>query len=58
MMGRNLRTRLPTSDNELTPKWPEFEQAKLKNEQNFNRTFGSRKLPEIQQRSKVRIKLP
>ena len=65
MMGRNLRTRLPISDYELTPKWPEFdvvkendEQAKLKNEQNFNRTFGARKLPEIQPNSKVRIKLP
>lgn len=65
MMGRNLRTRLPVSDDELQPKWPDFnivkendDKAKLKNEENFNRTHGARKLPAIQTQSDVRVKLP
>jgi hypothetical protein len=65
LIGRNMRTKLPTLPVNLTPCWPDFvevrendNEAKNKSAANFNRRKGARKLPEIPIGQQVRVRLP
>ena len=64
IMGRMIRTQLPRPTDELTPKWPDMEkvkkkdeEAKNKNAQNYNRIHGAKPLPEIPEGALVRRRL-
>ena len=63
LMGRALRTTLPSISSNLDPKWPEMEQvrrthsvAKEKSSKNYNRVHGAKPLKPIQPGTYVRMK--
>ena len=63
MLGRNLKTELPVSDEQLKPEWPDFEHvlrnhndAKKKSVENFNRANGARPLPPLHVGQDVRVR--
>ena len=65
LMGRAMRTKLPTLPQNLTPSWPDMEavrdkdaQSKRKSAESFNCRNGARKLPPLMEGQNVRIKLP
>lgn len=65
LLGRNIRTKLPTLPSNLTPKWPDFtvvknndSLAKEASTDNYNRRHGARPLPVLHDGQQVRIRLP
>ena len=63
MLGKNLKTELPVSDEQLKPEWPDFEHvlrnhndAKKKSAENFNRAHGARPLPPLHVGQDVRVR--
>lgn len=65
LMGRNIRTKLPTLPANLSPFWPDLtavrnndNYAKERSAELFNKRKGARKLPELVEGQAVRIRLP
>jgi len=65
LMGRTIRTKLPTITQKLSPAWPDLSDvksndasAKAKSADGFNKRKGARKLPELREDQQVRIRLP
>lgn len=65
LMGRSIRTKLPTLPQCLAPGWPDMDtvrnndaQAKKRTADLFNRRKGVRKLPALTEGQQVRIRLP
>ena len=65
LMGRRIRTNLPTVPSRLTPKWPDLDtvrrrdaEAKLKMEAGFNRRQGARPLSGLSIGQEARVRLP
>ncbi|KAK0145430.1 hypothetical protein N1851_015676 [Merluccius polli] len=64
LMGRKIRTTLPTLEKNLQPKWPSRAAVKARDEQEkakqayyYNRRHGARPLPALQPGDTVRFKL-
>ena len=64
MMGRSLRTTLPTLKENLRPAWPDLEkvreydrQAKQSYEKFYNRRFSTKPLPPLSCGDQVRLKI-
>jgi hypothetical protein len=65
LMGRNIRTQLPTLPINLVPAWPDFDvvqcndkRTKERSALNFNKRKGARYLPAIKIGQQVRVRLP
>jgi transposase InsO family protein len=65
IMGRNIRSKLPTLPRNLAPCWPDMsvvrnndDRAKQRSAESFNKRMGARKLPELSEGQQVRIRLP
>lgn len=65
LMGRSIRTKLPTLPFNLIPQWPDFDvvkkndaQMKLASARGFNERKGAKKLPPITEGQYARIRLP
>ena len=65
IMGRQLRSRLPTTKAHLVPRWPDMahiarraDEAKRKSTADFNRRHGARPLPALQPGDVVLTRLP
>lgn len=64
MLGRQIKTTVPTVDKVLSPRWPDFakvRKADAKAKENYRRTYnrrhGVRALPPLSQGERVVVKL-
>ena len=64
MLGRQIRSTLPTLEENLQPAWPDLQKvwqtdshAKLRYSQTYNARYKARPLPELQPGTRVSVKL-